>query len=84
MITDNGTGVPRTQIEQVFFRERSRLGRLTLLRRQLGELFGDSFQLEIESEIGVGTTATLILPLQIDLAASLEWGTLAPRSAAHL
>ena len=75
MVTDNGTGVPRTQIEQVFFPERSRLGRLTLLRRQLGELFGDSFQLEIESEIGAGTTATLSLPLRTDLAASLEWGT---------
>jgi LytS/YehU family sensor histidine kinase len=75
VVTDNGKGVPRTQIKQVFFPERSHLGRLTLLRRQLGELFGDSFKLEIESEIGAGTTATLSLPLQIDLATSVEWGT---------
>jgi LytS/YehU family sensor histidine kinase len=74
-VTDNGTGVPRTQIEQVFFPEKSQLGRLTLLRRQLGELFENSFKLEIESEVGVGTTTTLSLPLQIDSAASLEWGT---------
>jgi hypothetical protein len=45
------------------------------LRRQLGELFGKSFKLEIDSEIGAGTTAALSLPLQIDSAASLELKT---------
>jgi LytS/YehU family sensor histidine kinase len=73
-VTDNGTGVPRTQIERVFFPERSQPGRLTLLRRQLGELFGNSFKLDIESEIGAGTSAKLSLPLLIGSAASPEWG----------
>ncbi|HEX6563154.1 MAG TPA: histidine kinase [Chthoniobacterales bacterium] len=74
-VTDNGTGVPGTQIEQVFFPERSQLGRLILLRRQLDQLFGKSFKLEIDSEIGAGTRAALSLPLQIDSAASLEMKT---------
>jgi LytS/YehU family sensor histidine kinase len=74
-VTDNGAGVPRTQVEQVFFPERSQLGRLILLRRQLDQLFGKAFKLEIDSEIGAGTRATLSLPLQIDSAASLELKT---------
>jgi LytS/YehU family sensor histidine kinase len=74
-ITDNGMGVPGTQVEQVFFPERSQVGRLILLRRQLDQLFGKSFRLEIDSEVGVGTTVTLSLPLQIDSAASLELRT---------
>src|ERR1700751_4740142 len=71
-VTDNGTGVPGTQIEQVFFPQRSQLGRLILLRRQLGALFGNSFKLKLDSEIGVGTRAALSLPLQVDSAASPE------------
>jgi hypothetical protein len=42
------------------------------MRRQLGELFGNSFKLEIDSEIGAGTRAALSLPLQIDSASSVE------------
>jgi LytS/YehU family sensor histidine kinase len=71
-VTDNGMGVPGTQVEQVFFPERSQVGRLILLRRQLDQLFGKSFKLEIDSEIGVGTTAALSLPLQIDSAALFQ------------
>jgi len=71
-VTYNGMGVPGTQMEQVFFPERSPFGRLTLMRRQLGELFGNSFKLEIDSEIGAGTRAALSLPLQIDSASSVE------------
>ena len=74
-VTDNGTGVPGTEIQEASFPERPQLGRLTLLRRQLRELFGKSFKFEIDSEIGAGTTATLSFPLQIHSAASLEWRT---------
>ena len=41
----------------------------------MDQLFGKSFKLEIDSEIGAGTSATLSLPLQIDSAASLELKT---------
>ena len=64
-VSDNGTGIPRRQVERVFFPKRPQVGRLTLLRRQLKELFGKSFKLEICSEIGAGTTATLSLPLPV-------------------
>jgi LytS/YehU family sensor histidine kinase len=74
-VTDNGTGVPETQVEQVFFPERSQLGRLILLRRQLDQLFGKSFKLEIHSEIGAGTRAALSIPLQMDSAAFPELKT---------
>jgi hypothetical protein len=43
---------------------------VTLLRWQLGELFGKSFKFEIDSEIGAGTTAKLSIPLQIHPAVS--------------
>lgn len=69
-VTDNGMGIPGTEIQEVFFPERSQPGRLTLLRWQLGELFGKSFKFEIDSEIGAGTTAKLSIPLQIHSAAS--------------
>jgi LytS/YehU family sensor histidine kinase len=35
-----------------------------LLRRRLQGLFGRSFQLEVRSEIGEGTTITVRIPLQ--------------------
>jgi two-component system, LytTR family, sensor histidine kinase LytS len=64
-VTDNGTGAPGTEIQEVFFPKSTQLGRLTLLRRQLRELFGKSFKFAIDSEIGGGTKATLSIPLQI-------------------
>jgi len=66
-VSDNGTGVPGTQVERVFFPKRPQVGRLALLRRQLKELFGKSFKLEICSEIGAGTTASLSLPLKFQV-----------------
>jgi LytS/YehU family sensor histidine kinase len=71
-VTDNGTGVLGTRIEQVFFSEKSQLGRLVLLRRQLDELFGKSFKLEIHSEIGAGTSVALSLPFLLDSTPSPE------------
>jgi LytS/YehU family sensor histidine kinase len=64
-VSDNGIGVPQPQVERVFFRQKPRPGRLCLLRRQLKELFGNSFTLEISSGLGAGTTAILRLPLQV-------------------
>jgi LytS/YehU family sensor histidine kinase len=37
---------------------------LSLLRRRLQGLFGRSFQLEVRSEAGQGTTVTMRIPLQ--------------------
>jgi LytS/YehU family sensor histidine kinase len=37
---------------------------LELLRRRLQTLFGQSFRLEVSSEVGKGTTVTLRIPLQ--------------------
>jgi hypothetical protein len=46
---------------------------LVLLRRRLHGLFGRSFQLEVRSEVGQGTTVTLRIPLGFENAnASLE------------
>src|ERR1700674_4497770 len=56
-ISDDGQGVPSTEVEQVFFAERPRVHALVLLRRRLRGLFGRSFQMEVRSEIGEGTTA---------------------------
>jgi two-component system LytT family sensor kinase len=61
-VTDDGQGVPSTDVEQLFFAERPRVHALALLRRRLQGLFGRSFQLEVRSEIGEGTTVTMRIP----------------------
>ena len=63
-VRDNGPGVPSTEVEQVFFAERPRVHALVLLRRRLQGLFGRSFQLQVRSEIGEGTTVTMRIPLR--------------------
>ena len=64
IVSDDGQGVPSTEIEQIFFAEGPRVHALTLLRRRLQGLFGLSFKLEVHSEIGKGTTVTMRIPLQ--------------------
>ena len=71
MLGDDGQGVPSTEVEQLFFGERPRAHALVLLRRRLQGLFGRSFQLEVQSEIGEGTTVTMRIPFQ-RLAVNLE------------
>jgi two-component system sensor histidine kinase LytS len=63
-VRDDGQGVPSTEVEQLFFAERPRVHALVLLRRRLQGLFGRSFQLEVRSEIGEGTTVTMRIPLR--------------------
>ncbi len=45
---------------------------LTLLRRRLQGLFGRSFQFEVRSEIGEGTTVTMRIPLRERFGDDLE------------
>jgi sensor histidine kinase YesM len=71
-IRDDGPGVPPTEVEHVFFGERQRVHALVLLRRRLQGLFGRSFQLEVRSEIGEGTTVTMRIPLRNRLGVGLE------------
>ena len=71
-VSDDGQGVPPTEVEQLFFAERPRVHALTLLRRRLQGLFGCSFQLEARSEIGEGTTVTLRIPLPKRFGVGLE------------
>jgi two-component system LytT family sensor kinase len=63
-VSDDGRGVPSTEIEKVFFAEHPRVHALSLLRRRLRTLFGRSFQLEVRSELGQGTTITMRIPLR--------------------
>ena len=71
-VSDDGRGVPSTEVEHIFFAERARVHALVLLRRRLQGLFGRSFQLEVRSEIGEGTTVTMRIPLRKRFGASLE------------
>jgi two-component system, LytTR family, sensor kinase len=75
-VSDDGRGVPSTEVEQLFFAERPRVHALALLRRRLQGLFGDSFQLEVRSENGEGTTVTMRISLQKQFGVNLE----APRA----
>jgi two-component system, LytTR family, sensor kinase len=71
-VSDDGQGMPSTEVEQLFFAERQRVHALTLLRRRLQGLFGRSFQLEVRSEIGEGTTVTMRIPLRKRFGVGLE------------
>ena len=71
-VSDDGQGVPPTEVEQLFFAKGPRVHALTLLRRRLQGLFGSSFQLEVRSEIGEGTTVTLRIPLPERFGVGLE------------
>jgi two-component system, LytTR family, sensor kinase len=71
-VSDDGQGVPSTEVEQLFFGERPRVHALVLLRRRLQGLFERSFQLEVRSEIGEGTTVTMRIPLRKRLGVNLE------------
>jgi two-component system LytT family sensor kinase len=63
-VTDDGKGVPASEIEKVFFEQRPRAHALLLLRRRLQELFGQSFTFAVSSEVGLGTTVTVRIPLE--------------------
>jgi len=71
-VSDDGQGVPSTEVERLFFEERPRVHALVLLRRRLRGLFGRSFQLEVRSEIGAGTTVTMRIPLRKPFGVGLE------------
>jgi two-component system LytT family sensor kinase len=71
-VTDNGQGVPSETIEQVFFADGPRVHALSLLRRRLRTLFERSFQLEVRSELGQGTTVTVRIPLRRRFKVALE------------
>jgi two-component system sensor histidine kinase LytS len=71
-VSDDGQGVPSTEVERLFFEERPRVHALVLLRRRLQGLFGRSFQLEVRSEIGAGTTVTMRIPLLKPFGVGLE------------
>jgi LytS/YehU family sensor histidine kinase len=55
-----------------------------LLRRRLQGLFGRSFQLEVRSEIGEGTTVTMRVPFQKRLAVNLESKRALPSNVSEL
>jgi len=65
-VSDDGQGVSPTEVEKVFFAEGRRVHALVLLRRRLQGLFGRSFQLQVRSEVGQGTTVTLRIPLDFE------------------
>jgi LytS/YehU family sensor histidine kinase len=66
-VSDDGQGVPATEVERFFFAGRPRVHALSLLRRRLQGLFGRSFKLEVRSDIGQGTTVTVRIPLRTQL-----------------
>lgn len=83
-VSDDGQGVPSAEIEQIFFAERPGVHALVLLRRRLQGLFGRSFQLEVRSEVGEGTTAAVRIPLERPSEVGGEWpGSLVLPTAAN-
>ena len=71
-VSDNGAGVSSAKVDQLFFAKHQRVHALTLLRRRLQGLFGRSFQLEVRSEMGEGTTVTMRIPLRKQLGVGFE------------
>jgi two-component system, LytTR family, sensor kinase len=83
-VSDNGPGVPATQVETIFFTPGPRAHALGLLRRRLQGLFGRAFELAVRSELGVGTTVTLRLPLPKRGTVGLGWPRATPSSPREL
>jgi hypothetical protein len=71
-VRDDGRGVPSADIEKVFFAEGPRLHALVLLRRRLQALFGDAFWIQLQSELGKGTTVTIRMPLRNSASTELR------------
>jgi two-component system sensor histidine kinase LytS len=71
-VGDDGRGIPAAEVEQLFFGERPRVHALVLLRRRLQGLFGRTFQLEVRSKVGEGTTVTMRIPFRKRLTVNLE------------
>jgi len=71
-VSDDGQGASSREVGQLFFAERPRVHALMLLRRRLQGLYGRSFQLEVRSEIGEGTTVTTRIPLRKRSGVGLE------------
>ena len=63
-ISDDGRGVPVRDVQRVFFAVRPRVHALSLLRRRLQGSFGRSYLLEVESEVGRGTTVRMRIPVR--------------------
>jgi LytS/YehU family sensor histidine kinase len=63
-VSDDGTGVSSLEVERIFFATGPRVHALSLLRRRLRGLFGHSFQLQVQSEVGQGTTVTMRIPFR--------------------
>jgi LytS/YehU family sensor histidine kinase len=63
-VSDDGQGVPATEVESVLFAVGPRVHALSLLRRRLQGLFGRSFRQEVGSEVGRGTTVKMRIPLR--------------------
>jgi two-component system, LytTR family, sensor kinase len=66
-VSDDGRGVAPADIEKVFFAQRPRAHALVVLRRRLKGLFGRSFQLDVWSATGEGTSVTLQIPFRTRL-----------------
>jgi len=62
-VSDDGQGLSSSEVEQVFLAAGPRVYALPLLRRRLEALFGNSFRLEVCSELGQGTKVTMRIPL---------------------
>jgi two-component system LytT family sensor kinase len=62
-VSDDGQGLSSSEVEQVFLAAGPRVHALPLLRRRLEALFGNSFRLEVCSELGQGTKVTMRIPL---------------------
>lgn len=67
-VSDDGSGVSSLEVERIFFAPGPSVHALSLLRRRLQGLFGRSFQLQVRSEIGQGTTVTMRIPLRHQFA----------------
>jgi sensor histidine kinase YesM len=71
-VSDDGQGISPAKVEHCFFGERHRAHALRLLRRRLQALYGRSFRLEVCSEVGLGTTVTMHIPLRTRVGGGSE------------
>lgn len=62
-VSDNGSGIPQEQIDDMMNRDGGGIG-LSNVKKRLSLMYGNSAGLQIQSEVGAGTTVTVFIPCE--------------------